>query len=632
MKPLLLLFSLLFGEERVLTTPTIGLYSGNGSASVAASRTNYLAAWFEQSRSGSGTPGRIGIMPFTESGTAAQTTILLDETFGPPGAGSNGDDYLLAWCVDGAITVRPIGTDGVPLGEARALTPSLSQGYRPEGGATRVLWNGSHYVVAAAADVAFGNFDNVHPSTEVAIVGTDARLKFDDQTLADAAAMPGLTLLLTTSPYYPGLYGRFIDDTGRASAPFEIAERATAAAVASDGASFLVAWISDGRELRVARIALGGTVSPPVTIAGETWLKPALAWNGREFCLSWVDRQATKYAIVTESGALKVQSVGPLFAEHLDLAGRDGASALVLEDSIVVGRVFRGETVTGVDLAKDVLYQFHPRLAGDSLYYLEEGVLIRQSPAGREFVIKAAAYDVDESAVAWNDGGGHAGIILQVGNDKVERSFSIDQFPIEIVMASNGDTHLLVYLLRNAVYCTRVAADGTLLDPGGIQLSLRKSGFSPQALHAVWRGDDFLVQWQEGPIVKSALVGQQREVIDFTMPYHSLVHSIAASGGKTVAAWFDSAGKQIHLGRVDPEAPSAGPIVATTKFLAYDIRAFPTNDGVEVVWHSADDIDIPIEVTWATPRLILYSKLLSKGTVIAARTVATARRRAAAAP
>jgi hypothetical protein len=181
---------------------------------------------------------------------------------------------------------------------------------------------------------------------------------------------------------------------------------------------------------------------------------------------------------------------------------------------------------------------------------------------------------------------------------------------------------------ESSVWAARVDAAGTLLDPDGVQLS-NGSAF-PTNLHAVWRGDDFLVQWQEDLAVKSALVAQKREVIDFMLPPLGVVHNLAANGGKTAIAW--TIGTELHLGRVDPEAPSAGPIVATDAARA--VAVFPFRDGFDEVWLPADAPIGTDDVTWifgeSGPRAIFYSK----GNVIAARPVAIAkaRRRAAAAP
>ena len=622
MKPLLLLLTLLVGEEQILTIPSYGLAGYNVGPSVAASSTNYVAAWFTRPPQSAGLPGRIVVMPFDENGAAAKSALFLDDAFGVPGVGSNGDDYLLAWCVDGAITVRRLAKNGTPLGSARTLTPSQRGGQF--GGRTRVLWNGAHYVVVAAAHAYFENV--IRNWVEVAIVDTDRRVTIPAWELFnDAATIPGLTLYLSTA--LRALKGRFLDDAGNVSAPFPITTDAVGwAAIASDGGSFLAAWITDKFELRVARIGLDGTISPPVTVAasGVAYIPPALAWNGREFVLAWSTETSTQYAVVTETSAGPPLTVPPA-ASGLALRGRDGVSALAIGHGVIVGRLIRGSEITAVDLSTVMLDQYAPRLAGDALYFLEGAggttpSVIRQTSAGREFVITAVAYDADENAVAWIDGEGRAGIVLRVPNATVVRALPAEGNAL--AFASNGGTRLLVFRRGSAVWAARVDAAGTLLDPDGVQLS-NGSAF-PTNLHAVWRGDDFLVQWQEDLVVKSALVAQKREIIDFTLPPGGVVHNLAASGGKTAIAW--SVVSELHLGLVDPEAPSAGPIVARDTIRSAAVFAVPS--GFDVEWLTPNDLVPGGEITWASPRLILYSK----GSVIARRAIAKARRRAAAAP
>lgn len=623
MKPLLLLLSLLLGDEQIVTTPSIGLSGFNYGPSVAASSTNYLAAWLVRPPQNPRLPGRIAVRPFSNDGAQSPTEILLDDAFGAPGVGSNGDDYLLAWSVDGAITVRRVAKNGTPIDAARTLTPSLSQGQLPVGDTTRVLWNGSHYVVVTAASVYVQGF--IKSSVEVAFVDTDRHLvAADNELLQDAATVPGLTLALSTKSQ--ALNGRFIDDAGNVSAPVAItSDPVLLAAAASDGTSFLVAWLTSTFELRAARVGPSGSVSPAVTIAANVvYGPPVLRWNGGEFGLAWWSAPSSvKYAVVTESGASAPRTI-PALANALALTGANGVSALVVSYNVMHAVLIRGNTTSNVALAEVVLDQWAPRRIGDALYYLEGTLgtmpsLIRQSAAGRGSVIDAVGYDADDNAVAWIDGQGRAGIVMRVPNGTVSRAFPADG--TAIAMASDGVTRLLAFRRGSAVWTLRVGADGTVLD----QVQLSSGSAFPANIHAVWRGDDFLVEWQEDRAVKSALLGDRRAVIDFTLPEGAVVHNVAASRGKTAVAW--SVDSELHLGSVDPEAPSAGPVVAREEIRSAAVFAVPS--GFDVEWLTPNDaVAAAGEIVWASPRLILYSK----GSVIAQRAVAKARRRVAAAP
>lgn len=622
MKPVLLLLSLLLlGNEQILTAPSIGASGWNYSPSVAASNTNFLAAWLVRPPGMSPRfPGRIAVMPFDANGPQAKTELILDNAFGPPAVGSNGDDYLLAWTIDSGIATRHLATNGTPIGDVQTL--AFSSGHLAAGGITRVLWNGVHYVVVADATSAFGI------AYEIAFAGTDRHARIaEGEQFRDAATIPGLSLALSTKSRT--LNGRFIDDAGNVSAPIAITSDAVvAAAVASDGSSFLAAWITDTGVLRVARIGLGGNVSPAATIAADAvkTTPPALAWNGAEFGLTWTTAQSTKYAVVTEAGASTQLQIPPA-ADGLGLAGANGATALVISHNLILGRIIRGSAFHGLELSEVVLDQYAPRLAGGALYYLEAtgGVtpaLIRQTAAGREFVINAVDYGVDDNAVGWIDDAGRVGIVLRLPNATVVRSLAAEAFTF--AFASNGSTRLLVFRRGYALWTARVAADGTLLDPDGVQLTNGET--LPTNVHAVWRGDDFLVEWEEGFAVKSALVAQRREVIDFAMPQLPwAVYGIAANNGKAAILW--SAGTELHLGSVDPESPSPGPIVARTAVTSAAV--FAAGNGFDVEWLTPDDrTGAAGAITWASPHLILYSK----GSTIAQRTIAKARRHSAAAP
>ena len=138
MKPVLLLLSLLLlGNEQILTTPSIGASGWNYAPSVAASNTNFLAAWLVRPPQSPRLPGRIAVMPFDGNGPQAPAEIGLDAAFGAPRIASNGDDYLLAWTIDGGIATRRLATNGTPLGDVQTLVFSIGQ--IAGGGTTRVL-------------------------------------------------------------------------------------------------------------------------------------------------------------------------------------------------------------------------------------------------------------------------------------------------------------------------------------------------------------------------------------------------------------------------------------------------------------------------------------------------------------
>jgi hypothetical protein len=617
MTPLLLALTLLLRNEQILTAPTTGLGGDNYGAAVAASSTNTLAAWIMRPPQSPRIPGRIAVMPFHDNAAEAPAEIVLDDTFAAPGVASNGDDYLLAWTVDGAITARRLAKNGTPLGDAETLTPSLSDGHIPAAGTTRVVWNGAHYVVVATAAV---THTVVEKSVVAAIAGTGRTMHVAEaEDVQDAAAVPGLTLALSTKGV--ALNGRFLDDGGSVSAPFVITnDSVLAAGLAGDGvSSFLAAWLTDRLEIKAARISLGGIVAPARSIGTTDWAgaKPAVAWSGREFTLSWPSHELT--TVATENGA----SYTAAFAMHdatLSMTGGSGASVVTITaGGTVTSRIVRGDaSAAAVDLSLVTLDQWAPRLAGDALYYLEGAGnrtphLIRQTAAGREVVAEARAYDAAPNAVAWADSypvrAGFVQFVPRAGN-----TFSADK----VAIASNGSTTLVVYS-DFEVWAKRFDAAGTLLET--VQLA-PFDDVVPTNLHAVWRGDDYLIEWQEGQRVNSVLYGRRRPVAAFTMTAGAVAYNVATSNGKTVLAWSDEAG--LHLGRIDPEAPDAGPVIVPGSIRSAAVFATPS--GFEAGWLTPfDNVPALGDIAWANPHLILYSK----GRVIVQRTVDRTRRRVA---
>ena len=289
----------------------------------------------------------------------------------------------------------------------------------------------------------------------------------------------------------------------------------------------------------------------------------------------------------------------------------------------MTGRILRGDASTAaVDLSLVTFDQWMPRLAGDALYFLEGSGnrtphLVRQTAAGREVVADARDYDALPNAIAFaNNYTGRGGFVQfapRVGNTFEGAN--------NVAIASNGSTTLVVYSVFE-VWAKRFDAAGTLLET--VQFAPFADDL-PKNLHAVWRGDDYLVEWQEDQQVHSVLFGRRRPVAAFTMTVGAVAYNAATSNGKTVLAWSNEAG--LHIGRIDPEAPDGGPIVMPGPIRSAAVFATPA--GFEAGFLTPSD-DVPAlgDIAWATPHLILYSK----GRVIVQRTVNRTRRRVAAAP
>lgn len=194
-----------------------------------------------------------------------------------------------------------------------------------------------------------------------------------------------------------------------------------------------------------------------------------------------------------------------------------------------------------------------------------------------------------------------------------------------VAIASSGSGHLLAFRRGSAVWMTHVSADGRLLDE--VQVSSGRA--RPTDIHVAWRGDDYVIEWQEDRLVKSArastrhddiTVPRPADAVCLTLPPGGVVHGLAGSGGKTAIVW--STPGELHQGFADPESPSAGETLAREAIRAATVFATPA--GFETVWLTQDDPVPPGDVTWASPNLIVYSK----GSVIASRTMSRTRRHA----
>ena len=355
MPSLLLALALLLGEEHLLTAPVRGPSAYNSHPAIAASSANTLAAWFV-SPPQTYPRGRIAVMPLGEDDAQAQDPILLDEAAGAPGVASNGDDYLVAWCVDGAITTRRLAKDGTPLEDAQTIAPSSSLGGKPFGSSrTSVVWDGTHYVVAAQGG-AIEEGTLVKRFVAVAIAGTDRRMTFDEEDLEGVAAIPGVTLVVSFN-YRPifGFIGRFITADGAVSAPFRITppDGGSFRAVAGDGSLFWITSVDGRNGLRVARMALNGAIFSPVTIAPGVMNPDVVSvWNGRELDVAFSTVSGgTKIARVPNFGLAQVLDAGP-YASELAITGANGVSVLAMSNSSITARFIRGDEIRAIDLAR----------------------------------------------------------------------------------------------------------------------------------------------------------------------------------------------------------------------------------------------------------------------------------------
>jgi MYXO-CTERM domain-containing protein len=378
-----------------------------------------------------------------------------------PAVASNASDFLVSWCDNSSFGVYDVYASRVSaagvvadpagialtVGPTHALLPSIAS-------------FGDDYLVA------WHQYRNVSWDVLAAIV-----------TAAGTVAVNQITLARTAQEYEP--------------------------AIASNGTTFLVTW-TDGRthdssayDIMGARLSASGTMLDPAGIAisraqGDQKLS-AVTSNGTDYLVAWQDQR-------NGTGV-------DVFASRVTAAG-------VVADAAGLAVTVAAEDQTSIALASDgndylVAWQeLHGALDIYASRVTATGIVA--DPGG--FVV-SNAYDHQRSVsvastgsqylVTWETNFGiyasrvsTAGAVLDPTGLPIAPYDSAHRNPS---VASNGTDYLVAwqrgYNNSHDIYATRVATDGTLLDPNPFEVAFA-TGEQTDAVVAS-DGADYLVMWQD---------------------------------------------------------------------------------------------------------------------------------------
>lgn len=305
------------------------------------------------------------------------------------------------------------------------------------------------------------------------------------------------------------------------SAEMTIATTAYTPAIASNGSEFLLVW-SDGSDIRGTRIdATGNVLDTNLVISSATGAQtmPAVASNGTGFLVTWADGRGADLDIyaarVTAAGAVNDPSGIPVYV---------GAHP-----------------------------QDWPKVASNGTDYL---VTWQSNLDGTNL-------DVFGSRIS------AAGAVLDATGIAIATSSTIEWYP---AVGSLGGNYLVVWSefrdhLQADLYARRIAVDGSIQDPGGVQLTTAVF----DQLHAAiaTNGTDYIVSWDDTRsgnnydvyamhvAANLATLGANLPIV--TQAAHQFSPALASNGFDYFLAWEDDRGltKDVYGNMLSGDAVSA---------------------------------------------------------------------------
>jgi hypothetical protein len=214
----------------------------------------------------------------------------------------------------------------------------------------------------------------------------------------------------------------------------------------------------------------GDAVSAPG--AGRQ-LSPEIAAGDGQYLLVWVDERGSNVDIVTYTGGPTYNpyagSKWDIYAARIDLAGN-----LIDETPIVVCQELKNQAEPDVAWNGENWLVVWSGQAGLECCADENIYAARVSPTGQVLDVPSIIVDLDtgNSGLRWPTVGSDGTNWVVAWRDLDGGIFTIDG--------------------------TRVAPDGTLLDPGGVFLRHDTSNSYPVQPDIVWAGDEYLLVWEEG--------------------------------------------------------------------------------------------------------------------------------------
>jgi hypothetical protein len=610
--------------------------SFRAAASVAFNGTNFLVTW-RNARAGQ----------FDIYGTRVSSTgTLLDPTgivvgntpgvAGAPHVASNGTDFYVVWSELYSQTYSVRGTRVTSSGEVSTPGGTPLSAYPGSQHGPRVASNGQDYLVAwymNGTDGYFNIYGKRVSSTgqllDTAELPISTGLNYNE-TLPSVASNGTVYLVAWSDERasYPRAYaarvsnaGVVLDGTGFALSVNFIQ---THPMVASNGTGFLAVWLDHrnvtSRDLYGARVTGSGTVVDASGFAVATTVDfhesyPAVASNGTDYFAAWTEWDALldtyqsrgsrisasalassaaldvpSLALSASGGAHKYPSVAPGSSGYLVAwEGASGTSSdlynawVSTSGTVTSGSGFPMTTISS-------LYQVEPAIASNGSNYLvvwRETVgstieirgarVSRQGgtidPSGlviassiRERAEPAVASDGTNYLVAWMDFRNQNWDIHGARVNGTSASANAVQDPNGIVIsadsafqnqpsvASDGTDYLVVWRqdpsTRGDIYGARVSSGGVVLDTSGIAISTNLvEHYTPRVTS---NGTDYFAAWSEyrggtqGYDIYGARVTSGGVVLDTsgiavtTATEDQYEPGVASDGTNYLVAWTDT--------------------------------------------------------------------------------------------
>lgn len=591
-----------------------------GNPSVAWNGSVFLVAWDFHAVSSS--PEDVLGARVQSDGTVLDPQGLpISTTYGEqadPAVSSNGSDFLVVWeddrfGSDVDIVGARIETDGTILDpDGFRITPGHQSQWDPA-----LVWDGSTYFVTwEDTREPFGDLYGARVTAGASVLDPDGiaistapyRQSQPDVSWNGTELFVAWTDQRESS--YGEIYGARLTPSGTVLDPQGIfISRATeweqAPATVRQGSSFRILWEQREFFYQVldwnvfgALVAPDGTVgdSAPVATEMTSQWQPSIAWNGSDYLAAWFEQrsgfQSDLYVgRVDESGAI-LDGTGVLAAHDVEpqqnvRIASDGTDFLLAWAGDQTGDIYAARISAegavldpdGFRLSEPDRYDSYPGIAWDGVNYLVvwqsanasgAGVYgARVTPAGAvlddpPFAIADSAWDENEPTLAW-DGTNY----LVVWND--DRNPSADR-----------------------IFGARVSPSGSVLDPGGIQISHGPSHDWDPAI--AYGGGNYLVVWGDyDEQIHGRLVAPDGSLLGaadlIATTFYSYTPVVAWDGTNYVVVWNDGRAwpSDVYGTHVDPQgnvlSPGGFPIAATQDEESDPSMTSGPLDRVQVVYH-----------------------------------------------
>jgi hypothetical protein len=486
----------------------------------------------------------------------------------PPDVASDSSSFLVVWedtRAGGAADVygARITIDGTVM-DAAGLAISTADGPQT---LPRVAYNGADYVVVwqdgrgADLDIYAAR---VSPGGVVREPqGFPVNSGSSDQRKPDVASTSsGVIVVWEETRAGAGntdIYGARVNSSAVVQEPQGIAianaggEQLTPA-VAWDGTNALVVWVDSRNgspDVYAARVNAGVVLDGagiPVAVSVGAQTQPSVAWQSSQFVVAWKDERGTSadiYACRVTTAGIALDQTGIALAlgageqSNPSVAATGTTAVVAWRDAATA--TLKGARVTGAGVVVD-----------------NGGVVLAPAPATGG--VPSLVYSSTNALLTWDDG---VGVTDVVRARRVTPSLTaVDAAPFVVSTAANaqarpalawgGADALVVWSdFRGGsdfdVYGARVSRTGSVLDASGIAIA---TGTGAQdAPDVAWDGTRFLVAWEDGsgadPNIRAARVsaaGAVEDATGFTVSSAAGAQrapAVAATGAGFLVAWTD---------------------------------------------------------------------------------------------